>query len=178
MKHPGHTYGGFVSAISERGMTSGTTPSSKSSYLSPSGFTKHLRMGSMWCLHHILITWTELWGFFKSSALYLSVHMELRRSLSFYLRRSLRGYTVGTTPGFKVELMEALPHNLTTESHRSAYNTIWESVPHTVEWLALATHLTEGSRLLYVSPSLKAKTECIPLCVPWSSFTRKWQIVK
>jgi hypothetical protein len=28
--------------------------------------------------------------------------------LSFYLRRSLRGYTVGNTTGFQVELVEVL----------------------------------------------------------------------
>jgi hypothetical protein len=50
----------------------------------------------------------ELWGFIKSSALYLSVNMELSLRLHFYLRRSLRGYTVGTTTGFPVEIVEAL----------------------------------------------------------------------
>jgi hypothetical protein len=50
----------------------------------------------------------ELWGFIKSSALYLSVNMELSLRLHFYLRRSLRGYTVGTTAGFPVEIVEAL----------------------------------------------------------------------
>jgi hypothetical protein len=34
--------------------------------------------------------------------------MELSLCLSFYLRRSLRVYTVGTTSGFPVETMEAL----------------------------------------------------------------------
>jgi hypothetical protein len=50
----------------------------------------------------------ELWVFIKSSALYLLVHMELSLRLSFYLRRSLHGYTVGTTVGFPVKIMEAL----------------------------------------------------------------------
>jgi hypothetical protein len=34
--------------------------------------------------------------------------MELSLHLNFYLRRSLRGYTVGTTTGFPVEIVEAL----------------------------------------------------------------------
>jgi hypothetical protein len=34
--------------------------------------------------------------------------MELSLHLSFYLRRSFRGYTVGTTAGFPVEIVEAL----------------------------------------------------------------------
>jgi hypothetical protein len=34
--------------------------------------------------------------------------MELRLRLSFYLRRSLEDYTVGTTAGFPVETVEAL----------------------------------------------------------------------
>jgi hypothetical protein len=58
--------------------------------------------------HHILITQMELWDFIKLSVLYLLVHMELSFRLSFYLRRSLGGYTVGTTTGFPVEIVEAL----------------------------------------------------------------------
>jgi hypothetical protein len=50
----------------------------------------------------------EPWGFIKSSALYQSVHMELSLRLSFYLRRSLGGYTVGTTVGFQVKIVEYL----------------------------------------------------------------------
>jgi hypothetical protein len=34
--------------------------------------------------------------------------MEISLHLSFYLRHSLGGYTVGTTVGFSVEIMEAL----------------------------------------------------------------------
>jgi hypothetical protein len=34
--------------------------------------------------------------------------MELSLWLSFYLRHSLEGYTVGTTAEFQVELVEAL----------------------------------------------------------------------
>jgi hypothetical protein len=59
-------------------------------------------------LHHILTTRMEPWDFIKSSALYLLVHMETILRLSFYLRRSLRGYTVGTTAGFPIEKVEAL----------------------------------------------------------------------
>jgi hypothetical protein len=87
--------------------SSGTMPTSKSLQLSPSTLTKHLRMGSVRILYHILTTQTEPWEFIKSLALYLSAHMELSLRLSFYLRRSLRGYTVGTIAGFLVEIMEA-----------------------------------------------------------------------
>jgi hypothetical protein len=58
--------------------------------------------------HHILITWTELWGFIKLSAQKQVVHIELSLRLSFYLRRSLGGYLVGTTTGFLVKIVEAL----------------------------------------------------------------------
>jgi hypothetical protein len=51
---------------------------------------------------------TEPWDFIKSSALYLSIHMELSLYISFYLKRNLGGYTVGTTAGFPVEIVEAL----------------------------------------------------------------------
>jgi hypothetical protein len=40
----------------------------------------------------------ELWGFFKSLVLYLSVYME----------HSLEGYMVNTTAGFPVKIVEAL----------------------------------------------------------------------
>jgi hypothetical protein len=50
----------------------------------------------------------ELSDFIKLSALYLSVYMELSLRLNFYLRHSLMGYTVGTTAGFLVEIMETL----------------------------------------------------------------------
>jgi hypothetical protein len=83
-------------------------PTSKSPQFSPFGFTKHLRMGSVQILRHILTTQMELWDFIKLSVLYLSVHMELSLHLSFYLRRNLRGYMVGTTVGFPVDIMEAL----------------------------------------------------------------------
>jgi hypothetical protein len=58
--------------------------------------------------HHILTTQAEPWDFIKSSAFYLSVHMELSLHLSFYHRCSLGGYTVGTTVGFPVKIVEAL----------------------------------------------------------------------
>jgi hypothetical protein len=44
--------------------------------------------------------------------------MELSLRLSFYLKRSLGGYTVGTTAGFPVEIVEALapqPHRRTPQ---------------------------------------------------------------
>jgi hypothetical protein len=65
-------------------------------------------MGSVRIPGHILTTRMELWDFIKSSALYLLVHMELSIRLSFYLRRSLGGYTVSTTAGFPVKIVEAL----------------------------------------------------------------------
>jgi hypothetical protein len=40
--------------------------------------------------------------------------MELSLCLSFYLRRSLGAYTVGTTVGFPIETMEALA----SQTHR------------------------------------------------------------
>jgi hypothetical protein len=59
-------------------------------------------------LHHILITRMEPRGFIKLLAYNHAVHMELSIRLSFYLRCSLEGYTVGTTMGFLVKIMEAL----------------------------------------------------------------------
>jgi hypothetical protein len=56
----------------------------------------------------------EQWNFIKSPALYLTVHMELSLRMSFYHIRGLRGYTVGTTAGFPVKIMEALA----PQSHR------------------------------------------------------------
>jgi hypothetical protein len=50
----------------------------------------------------------ELWGFVKSSPQNKAVHMELSLHLSFQLRRSLGGYTVGTTTGYQVETLEDL----------------------------------------------------------------------
>jgi hypothetical protein len=50
----------------------------------------------------------ELWDFIKLSSLYLSIYIELSLRPSFYLKRSLGGYTVGTTAGFPVEIVEAL----------------------------------------------------------------------
>jgi hypothetical protein len=62
--------------------------------------------GLMLILHHILTTQTEPRDFIKSPTLYVSVHMELGIRLSFYLRSSLEGYTVGTTAGFPFKTME------------------------------------------------------------------------
>jgi hypothetical protein len=58
--------------------------------------------------HHILTTRMEPWGFSKSSAQNIVVHMELSLRQSFYLRRSLGGYMVGTTTGFPVKIVGAL----------------------------------------------------------------------
>jgi hypothetical protein len=59
-------------------------------------------------LHHILTTQMEPWALIKPSVSYQALHMELSLHVSFYLRRSLRGYTVGTNMGFPVGIMEAL----------------------------------------------------------------------
>jgi hypothetical protein len=56
----------------------------------------------------------EPWGFIKSSALYILVHIELSLRLGFYLRHSLGASTVGTTVGFPVKIVEALA----PQSHR------------------------------------------------------------
>jgi hypothetical protein len=69
---------------------------------------KHLRTGSMQILHHILTTRTEPWDFVKSPVLYLSVHIKFSLRMSFYLTRSLGGYTMGITMGFPVEIIDAL----------------------------------------------------------------------
>jgi hypothetical protein len=58
--------------------------------------------------HHILTTRMELWGFDKSSAQNQAVHLELSLGMSIYLKRSIRGYTVGTTTGFPIEIVDAL----------------------------------------------------------------------
>jgi hypothetical protein len=62
---------------------------------------------------HILTIRIELWGFIKPSASNQAVHMELSLRLSFYLRYNLGGYTVGTTMGFPVEVVE----DLASQSH-------------------------------------------------------------
>jgi hypothetical protein len=89
-------------------VSTGTTPTSKSPQFSPSGLLKRPTTRSVRILHHILTTRMELWGFIKSSELYQSVHMKLSLYLSFYLKHRLRGYMVGTTVGFWVEIVEAL----------------------------------------------------------------------
>jgi hypothetical protein len=58
--------------------------------------------------HHILTTHMELWGFIKPSTSNQAVHTKFSLHLSFYLRCSLRGYTVGATTEFLIEIMEAL----------------------------------------------------------------------
>jgi hypothetical protein len=63
--------------------------------------------------YHILTTQTEPWGFIKLSVQNKAVQIELSLRLSFYLRCSLGGYTVGTTTGFPAKIVEALaqqPH--------------------------------------------------------------------
>jgi hypothetical protein len=88
--------------------SSGTTPTSKSPQIMPSGLSNHLRTGSVRMPHHILMTQIEPWGCIKSSAQNKTVHIELSLRLSFYLKRNLGSYTVGTTAGFPVKIMEAL----------------------------------------------------------------------
>jgi hypothetical protein len=58
--------------------------------------------------HHTLTIQTQPWGFIKFSVQNKVVHMKLSLRLSFYHRHSLRGYTVGTTMGFPIEIVEAL----------------------------------------------------------------------
>jgi hypothetical protein len=79
-------------------------PTSKSSQLSPFRLSKHLRTGSVHTPHHILTTQIEPWSFIKLTAQNYVVHMELSLCLSFYLRRSLGG----TTVGLLVKIVEAL----------------------------------------------------------------------
>jgi hypothetical protein len=105
---------GAQSQIVSQLTSSGTKLTSKSPQFSPSRLTELLRTGSVQNPHHILTTQTEPWGSIKSLALYLSINLELSLRLSFYLRRSLRGYTVGTIMGFPIEILEALA----PQSHR------------------------------------------------------------
>jgi hypothetical protein len=71
--------------------SSGTTSTSKFPQLSPSGLLKHLRTGSVQMPHHIMTT-----------------RMELSLCWPFYLKHGPGGYTVGTTAGLPVEIVEAL----------------------------------------------------------------------
>jgi hypothetical protein len=61
-------YFGAQSRIASRLVNLWTMPTGKSSQFSSTGLMKHLRMGLVHSLHHILTTQTELWGFIKSSA--------------------------------------------------------------------------------------------------------------
>jgi hypothetical protein len=58
--------------------------------------------------HHILTTRMKTLGFIKSSVQNNAVHMKLNLRQSFYYRRSLEGYKVGTITGFPVKIVEAL----------------------------------------------------------------------
>jgi hypothetical protein len=91
--------------------------------------------------HHILTTWTEPWDFIKSSALYLSVHKELSLRLSFYLRRSLKSYTVGTTTGFPVEIIEAL-------ASQSRCRILWMCPQYHMSTCSARPQVTGSSHLL------------------------------
>jgi hypothetical protein len=51
-------------------------------------------------LRRILTSQMRPWAFIKSLVQNIAVHMELSLYLSFQLKRSLRGYTVGTITGF------------------------------------------------------------------------------
>jgi hypothetical protein len=86
----------------------GPRPRGKYLLFSPSGSSKHLQKGSTHKPQCILTTQMESWGFIKSSVQNKVVHMEPSLCVSFQLRRSLGGYTVGTTVGFHVETVEAL----------------------------------------------------------------------
>jgi hypothetical protein len=80
---------------------------------SPSGLSKHLRMGSVYTSHILLTTWMDS-VLHKLSAQTKIVHMELNLRLSFQLSHSLGGYMVGSTMRFRVMTMDALtpwPHH-------------------------------------------------------------------
>jgi hypothetical protein len=82
--------------------------SSGTTQISPSGLSKHLRTGSVHTPHYILTNWMEPWAFIKPSAHNQALHMELSLRSSFYLRCNLEGYTVSTTVGFPIKIIEAL----------------------------------------------------------------------
>jgi hypothetical protein len=75
--------------------TQGLCPLAKYSLFSPSGLSKHPRMGSAQKPRHLMRTRMELWGFIKSSTENKAIHMEVSHHLSFQLRRNLGGYRGG-----------------------------------------------------------------------------------
>jgi hypothetical protein len=95
--------------------------------------------------HHILTTRMELWGFIKSSVPNRAIHMELSLHLSFYLKHTLGGYTVDTTVGFPVKIMEALAPQYCHNSRGRACRYIRAPIPPLVERTFCTTHSTEGS---------------------------------
>jgi hypothetical protein len=71
--------------------------------------------------HHNLTTWMEPRGNIKVVSIKINSTYATSLLLNFHLIRSLEGYTVGTTMGFWVKTVEALPpKNFTTESYESA----------------------------------------------------------
>jgi hypothetical protein len=62
---------------------------------SPSGLSKHLRMGSVRMSHHFLTTRMEPWGFINSSAQTYTVHMKLSLSLCFPAQAQPQGLHSG-----------------------------------------------------------------------------------
>jgi hypothetical protein len=79
--------------------SSAITPTSKSPQLSSSGSPKHLRIGSVHTLHHILTTWMEPRGFIKPSAHNQAVHMELSLCLNFLPQTQPQGLHGGHRRG-------------------------------------------------------------------------------
>jgi hypothetical protein len=64
---------------------------SRSPQFSPSGLSKHLRMGSTLVPHQFLTTQMEPCGFIKSSAKNYTLHMKLSLRLSFLTHTQPRG---------------------------------------------------------------------------------------
>jgi hypothetical protein len=52
------------------------------------------------------------------------MHIVVSLCLSFYNRCNLGGYTMGTTTGFPVEIVDALTQDLTAEFYESACSNI------------------------------------------------------
>jgi hypothetical protein len=70
-------------------------PTSEYLQFSPSGLSKHLRMGSVHMSHHFLTTRMEPWGFINSSAQTYTVHMKLSLSMCFPSQAQPRGLHSG-----------------------------------------------------------------------------------
>ncbi len=83
----------------------------------------------------------KLWGFIKLFVLYLSVHMELSLHLSFYLRRILGGYTVGTITGSPIKIVEAL-------APQSHHRILWKCPQYHMSTCSIHRRVTSFGHLL------------------------------